>query len=164
MYHFLATGPGRVDILAGRKDLMSGDTLSVESNEAHYVLNSYKDFLSLTSYDPDEPKVKDSLAHTLAQAAQLAADIAPTPTIKVGLDENQTNVDDEDPDQTQVPLVDDDLSPNAKAPEAASYIALLIDSNPVPLAKIKAIADRYPKHKQIQTLLTQAEAKVNLPS
>lgn len=161
MYHFFATGPGRVDLLRGSVDLMGGDVLSVESNEANYVLNSYKSFLVLSAYDPEELEVKDSPAALINQATAQAAEQAPSPTVLVGLDEHANAADSDEADPNV--QIDTDLPAGAKAPEAAAYISLLMEADPVPLVKIKAIASRYAKNKQIQTLVSQAENKVNLP-
>lgn len=149
MYNFLAVSPGSVKLIGQPLvRLTGGDVISVQAGEAEQVKNSCASFLRLVSFDP-EPESQDGLTElTLGQKLQLnaAAKTTSLPVKPEHAEDDLIKLNQE---------VHIDLSLQAKAPEAMAYLKVLIELDPPPIAKIKAVAKRYPLNTRIQDALQE---------
>lgn len=146
-YYFVAIGPGRVKLANEEipRNLNPGDCLTVEEVDARDLKENCSSWLSFSGMDKLELAVEEpNLAKELE--ASKAANEASLPKVPKEVDAD--------------PEVELDLAPNARVPVATDYMLSLVTLDPMPMAKIKEVAKRYPTTTRIQNLYKEALEKL----
>lgn len=156
MYYLQVMSPGTIRLPDGStKRLMAGDIYEVENSEASVIaLNSYP-FLQFGAADPEEVEKPESLAKNLKDRAE--KEKAAIPVLTNVLEQGPVETANED---VIVELdanagVEIDLAADAKAPAAVVYLRSLGNLADLPVAKIKAVAARYPNASSVQNVVAE---------